>query len=84
MTMTKANMKCMICQLCHVILCPWRIAWVDITLVSIHGLAAHAEMEASHKDPVTLPIIKAKNLSMHFEVINKYFQGLRGCKGDPL
>ncbi len=57
LAMAETNMKCMIYQLRHVVLCSWPIVWADITLVSVRRLVAQAEMEASHKDPVSLPII---------------------------
>jgi hypothetical protein len=41
-------------------------------------------MEASHKDPTTLPTTDPKNWSKNFEAIDKYFRGLRGYKKSPL
>jgi hypothetical protein len=84
LAMAEANLKCMIYNLHHVACCSWPIVWGDITLVSIQRLSAQAEMEAPHKDPSTLPTIEAKNWPKTFKAFNKYFRGLRGCKGHPL
>ena len=84
LAMAEANLKRMIYELRHVARCSWPIVWGDITLVSTHKLVRQAEMEDSHKDLVTLPTIKPKNWLKTFEAINKYFRGLRGCKGHPL
>ncbi len=84
LAMAKANLKCMIYNLRHVTCCSWPIVWGDITLVRVQRLLAKAEMEASHKDPSTLPTIEAKNWPKTFKAINEYLQGLRGCKGHPL
>jgi hypothetical protein len=61
LAMAEANIKRMIYQLRHVVCCSRPIVWADITLVSMRRLAAQAEMEASHKDPVSLPIMDPKN-----------------------
>ena len=79
--MAKANMKRMIYQLRHVVHCSWPTVWADITLVSVRRLAVKAEMEASHKDPVSLLIMDPKNWPKNFEAIDEYFRGLRG-QGD--
>ena len=52
--------------------------------MSIRGLSAQAKMEASHKDPTTLPIMDQKNWTKNFEAIDEYFRGLRGHKKHPL
>jgi len=41
-------------------------------------------MEASHKDPITLPIMDPKNWTKNFEAINEYFSGLQVYKKHPL
>jgi hypothetical protein len=41
-------------------------------------------MEASHKDPITLPVMNLKNWPKNFEAINEYLRGLRGYKDHPL
>jgi hypothetical protein len=63
--------------------CSWPTVWADITLVSVHRLAVKAEMEASHKDPVSLLIMDPKNWPKNFEAIDDYFRGLRGINGHP-
>lgn len=81
--MAKANMKRMIYQLRHVVHCSWPTVWADITLVSVRRLAVKAEMEASHKDPVSLLITDTKNWPKNFEAIDDYLRGLRGINGHP-
>jgi hypothetical protein len=41
-------------------------------------------MEASHKDPTTLPVVDPTNWTKNFEAIDEYFRGLRGYKKSPL
>jgi hypothetical protein len=83
LAIAEANMKRMIYQLRHVVHCSWPIVWADITLVSMHRLAAQAEMEASHKDPVSLPIMVPKNRPKNFEAIDEFFRAYRGIQGHP-
>ena len=49
------------------------MSFVALGPLFICRLAAQAEMEASHKDPVTLPLINTKNWPKNFEAIDKYF-----------
>jgi hypothetical protein len=49
LAIAKANIKYMIYELCHVV------------FASIRRLAAQAEMEVSHKDPVLFPILDFKS-----------------------
>jgi hypothetical protein len=83
LAMAEANMKRMIYQLHHVIRCSRPFVWADITLVSVRRLVAQAEMEASHKDPVSLPIMDPKSWPKNFEAINEFFQAYRGIQGHP-
>ncbi len=55
------------------------IVWADITLVSVRRLAAQVEIEVSHKDPVSLPIMDPKNWPKNFKAIDAY----RGIQGHP-
>jgi hypothetical protein len=84
LAMTEANLKRMTYQIHHTIRVSRPVVWVDITLVSICNLSAQAEMEVTHKDPITLPIMDLKNWPKNSEAIDKYLRGLRGYKDIPL
>ncbi len=83
LAMAEANMKRMIYQLHHVVRCSRPSVWADITLVSVRRLAAQAEMEACHKDPLSLPIMDPKDWPKNFEAIDEFFQTYRGIQGHP-
>jgi hypothetical protein len=53
-------------------------------LASVRAFSAQAEMEASHKDPTTLPVMDPKSWTKNFEAIDEYFRGLQGYKKSPL
>ena len=82
--MAEANLKRMCYQLRHHTRVSRPVVWADITLASVRALSAQAEMEASHKDPTTLPVMDPKNWTKNFEAIDEYFTGLRGYKKSPL
>jgi hypothetical protein len=82
--MAEANLKRMTYQMRHSTRVSRPFVWADISLVSVRALSAQAEMEASHKDPITLPIMDPKNWTKNFEAIDEYFRGLRGYKKSPL
>jgi hypothetical protein len=82
--MAETNLKQMVFQMIHSVRVSRTVIYQDITLVSVCGLSAQAEMEASHKDPTTLPIMDPKNWTKNFEAIDEYFQGLQGHKKHPL
>ena len=84
LAMAEANLKHMTYQMRHSIQVSRQVVWADISLVSVHGLLAQAKMEASHKDPITLPIMDPKNWTKNFEAIDEYFRGLQGYKKSPL
>jgi len=69
-------LKHMTYQIRHPVRVSRPVVWTDITLVSIRNLSAQAEMEASHKDPITLQVMDLKNWPKNFEAINKYLRGL--------
>jgi hypothetical protein len=78
--MAEANIKRMCYELRHHTRVSRPVVWADITLVSVRALSAQAEMEASHRDPITLPVMDPKNWTKNFEAIDEYFRGLRGYK----
>jgi hypothetical protein len=82
--MAETNLKRMVFQISHYVPVSRTVTYQDITLVSVRGLLAQAEMEASHKDPTTLPIMDPKNWTKNFKAIDEYFRGLRGHKKHPL
>ena len=82
--MAEANLKRMCYQLRHHTRVSRPVVWADITLASVRAFLAQAEMEASHKDPTTLPVMDPKNWTKNFEAIDEYFMGLRGYKKSPL
>jgi hypothetical protein len=82
--MAEANLKRMCYQLRHHTRVSRPVVWADITLASVRAFSAQAEMEASHKDPTTLPVMDPKNWTKNFEAIDEYFMGLRGYKKSPL
>ena len=59
--MAEANLKRLWYELCHYTRVSRPVVWADITLLSVHALSAQAEMEASHRDPITLPVVDPKN-----------------------
>jgi hypothetical protein len=71
--MAETNLKRMVFQMIHSIRVSRTVIYQDITLVSVRGLLAQAEMETSHKDPTTLPIMDPKNWTKNFEAIDEYF-----------
>ena len=71
--MAEANLKPMTYQMRHSVRVSRPVVWTDISLVRVCGLSAQAKMEASHKDPITLPIMDPKNWTKNLEAINKYF-----------
>ena len=60
------------------------VVWADIMLLSVCALSVQAEMEASHRDPITLPVMDPKNWNKNFEAIDEYFRGLQGYKKSSL
>ena len=72
--MAEANLKCMTYQIRHTVRVSRPVVWADVSLVSVRGLSAQAEMEASHKDPITLPIMDPKNWTKNFEAIDEYLE----------
>jgi len=84
LAMAEANLKCMCYQLRHHTRVSRPVIWADITLLSIRALSAQAEMESSHRDPITLPAMDSKNWTKNFEAIDEYFRGLRGYKKSSL
>ena len=83
-TMAETNLKQMVFQMIHSVRVSRTVIYQDITLVSVCGLLAQAKMEASHKDPTTLPIMDPKNWTKNFKAVDEYFQGLQGHKKHPL
>jgi len=59
--MAEANLKCMCYELRHYTRVSRPVVWADITLLSVRALSAQAEMEVSHRDPITLPVMDPKN-----------------------
>jgi hypothetical protein len=82
--MAESNLKHMTYQIRHTVRVSRPVVWAGILLVSVHGLLAQAEMEASHKDPITLPVMDLKNWPKNFEAIDEYLCGLQGYKDHPL
>jgi len=80
LAMTEANFKRMCYELRHYTRVSRPVIWADITLLSVCALLAQAEMEASHQDPITLPVMDPKNWTKNFEAIDEFFRGLRGYK----
>ena len=78
--MAEANLKRMCYELRHHTRVSRPVVWADITLLSVRALSAQAEMEASHRDPITLPVMDPKNWTKNFEAIDEHFRGLRGYK----
>jgi hypothetical protein len=78
--MAEANLKRMCYELHHHTRLSRPVVWADITLLSVCALSVQTEMEASHRDPITLPVMDPKNWTKNFEAIDKYFRGLRGYK----
>jgi hypothetical protein len=76
LAMAEANPKRMTYQIRHTVRVSRPVVWTDIMLVSVQNLSAQAEMEASHKDPITLPVMDLKNWPKNFEAIDKYLWGL--------
>ena len=76
LAMTEVNLKRMTYQMRHTVRILHPFQWTDVTLVTICGLLAQAKIEASHKDPITLPIMDPKIWTKNFEAIDKYFRGL--------
>jgi hypothetical protein len=83
-TMAESNLKCMTYQIRHTVQVSRSVVWANILLVSICGLLVQAKMEASHKDPITLPVMDLKNWPKNFEAIDEYLCGLQGYKDHPL
>jgi hypothetical protein len=84
LAMAESNLKSMTYQIRHTVRVSRPIVWANILLASICGLSAQAKMEASHKDPITLPVMDLKNWPKNFEAIDEYLRGLRGYKDHPL
>jgi len=82
--MAEANLKCMCYELRHHTRVSRPVVWADITQLSVRALSVQAEMEASHRDPITLPVMDPKNWTKNFEAIDEYFRGLRGYKRSSL
>jgi len=82
--MAEANLKRMCYELRHYTRVSRPVVWADVTLLSVCALSAQAEMEASHRDPITLPVMDPKNWTKNFEAINEFFRGLRGYKKSSL
>jgi hypothetical protein len=82
--MAESNLKRMTYQIRHTIRVSRPVVWANILLASIRGLLVQAEMEASHKAPITLPVMDLKNWPKNFEAIDEYHRGLRGYKDHPL
>ena len=76
LAMAEANLKHMTYQIHQTVHVSHLVVWVNITLVSMRNLLAQAEMEVSHKDPITLPIMDLKNWPKNFEAIDKYLRCL--------
>ncbi len=75
--MAEANLKRMCYELRHYTRVSRPVVWADITLLSICTLSAQAEMEVSHRDPITLPGMDPKNWTKNFEAIDEHFRRLR-------
>ena len=71
--MAETNLKRMVYQMIHSVRVSRTVVFQDIKLVSVRALSAQAEMEASHKDPTTLPVMDTKNWTKNFEAIDEYF-----------
>jgi hypothetical protein len=69
--MAEAILKRMCYELRHHTCVSRPVVWADITLLSVRALSAQAEMEASHRDPITLPVMDPKNWTKNFEAIEK-------------
>ena len=82
--MAETNLKRMVYQMIYSVRVSHTVVFQDITLVSVCALSAQAEIEASHKDPTTLPVMDPKNWTKNFEAIDEYFRGSRGHKKHPL
>ena len=73
LAMAEANLKRMCYQLRQHTRVSRPLVWADITLLSVCALSVQAEMESSHRDPIT-------NWTKKFEAIDEYFRGLQGNK----
>jgi hypothetical protein len=82
--MAESNLKRMTYQIRHTVRVSRPVVWANILLASICVLSAQAKMEASHKNPITLPVMDLKNWPKNFEAIDEYLCGLRGYKDHPL
>jgi hypothetical protein len=80
LAMAEGKLKCMCYQLRHHTRVSRPVVWADITMLSVRALSAQAEMETSHRDPITLPVMDPKNWTKNFKAIDEYFRGLRGYK----
>ena len=78
--MAEANLKRMCYELSHYTRVSHPVVWADIMLLSVCALSAQAESEASHQDPITLPVMDPKKWTKNFKAIYKNFRGLRGFK----
>jgi len=81
--MAEANLKRMCYELRHYTHVSRPVVWADITLLSVCALSAQAEMEVSHRDPITLPVMDPKNWTKNFKAIDEHFRGLRGSRSAP-
>ena len=63
LAMAEGKLKCMCYQLRHHTRVSRPVVWADITMLSVRALSAQAEMEASHRDPITLPVMDPKKLT---------------------
>ncbi len=61
LAMAEVNLKRMCYQLRHHTRVSHPVVWADVTLLSVRALSAQAEMEASHRDPITLPVTDSMN-----------------------
>jgi hypothetical protein len=61
LAMAEANLKRMCYELRHYTCVSCPVIWADITLLSVCALLAQAEIEASHRDPITFPVVDPKN-----------------------
>jgi len=80
LAMAEVNLKRMCYELHHYTRVSRPVVWADIMLLSICALSVQAEMEASHRDPITLPVMDPNNWTKNFKAIDEHFRGLRGYK----